>query len=315
MTQGETPLRPDSPSEPTPAPVIFGEALFDVFPDREVLGGAPVNVAWTLARLGHRPLLISRAGQDERGRRLGAALREGGLPLLGLQRDGHAPTGIVEVTLGADGPSFRIAGGQAWDAIDPAAAVAAVEAIEAKGLCARLLYHGTLAVRSERSRAALTALRERVSGPRFVDVNLRAPWFEVDHVRELIQGASVVKLNDDELATLTGAAITDDAALADAARRLRSERGIECLVVTAGARGLRLYSEALDGALVPSSPVSTLVDTVGAGDAVSAVLIDGLLSGAEVVDLRDAAARATQLAARICAVPGATTNDAAVYRL
>ena len=50
-------------------PVIFGEVLFDVFPEEGnmVLGGAPFNVAWNLQAMGLAPHLVSRIGRDELG--------------------------------------------------------------------------------------------------------------------------------------------------------------------------------------------------------------------------------------------------------
>ena len=44
--------------------VIFGEVLFDDFPDGAVLGGAPFNVAWHLQAFGLHPVMISRTGND-----------------------------------------------------------------------------------------------------------------------------------------------------------------------------------------------------------------------------------------------------------
>ncbi len=49
-------------------PVIFGEVLYDCFPDGQaVLGGAPFNVAWHLQGFGRAPLFISRVGDDPLG--------------------------------------------------------------------------------------------------------------------------------------------------------------------------------------------------------------------------------------------------------
>jgi sucrose synthase len=44
--------------------LVFGEMLFDQFPDRTVLGGAPFNVARHLAGFGWPPLLISMNSAD-----------------------------------------------------------------------------------------------------------------------------------------------------------------------------------------------------------------------------------------------------------
>ena len=47
-------------------PVIFGEVLYDCFPEGEVVpGGAPFNVAWHLQGFGQNPLFLSRVGSDE----------------------------------------------------------------------------------------------------------------------------------------------------------------------------------------------------------------------------------------------------------
>ena len=65
-------------------PLIFGEVLFDRFPDgSEVLGGAPFNVAWNLRGLGQDPLLVSRVGKDELGDRILDAMDGFGLDEIG----------------------------------------------------------------------------------------------------------------------------------------------------------------------------------------------------------------------------------------
>ena len=50
--------------------LIFGECLFDHFPDGDRVGGAPLNVARHLWALGQQPLLVSRVGQDGEGARV-----------------------------------------------------------------------------------------------------------------------------------------------------------------------------------------------------------------------------------------------------
>jgi fructokinase len=58
-------------------PVIFGEVLFDCFPDgSQVLGGAPFNVAWHLQAFGAAPLLISRIGEDTLGQSIATAMQK-----------------------------------------------------------------------------------------------------------------------------------------------------------------------------------------------------------------------------------------------
>ena len=59
--------------------LVLGEALIDVFPDREVIGGAPFNVARNLAALGAAPLLVSRVGAGPAGERVLGQMRELGM--------------------------------------------------------------------------------------------------------------------------------------------------------------------------------------------------------------------------------------------
>ena len=68
-------------------PLIFGEVLFDEFPDGScVLGGAPFNVAWHLQAFGLQPLFISALGEDEAGQQIVAAMRAWGMDLSGVQQ-------------------------------------------------------------------------------------------------------------------------------------------------------------------------------------------------------------------------------------
>src|SRR5690606_15065999 len=108
-------------------PVLCGEILFDTWPDgTAVLGGAPVNVAVHLARLGERPLMIGRVGADAAGDRARAELAAHGVDTSGVQVDPRAPTGRVEVVLEAGQPRYEIVPDAAWDALDAAAAATAL---------------------------------------------------------------------------------------------------------------------------------------------------------------------------------------------
>ena len=57
---------------------VFGEVLYDCFPDgKEILGGAPFNVAWHLSGFGQSPLFVSRVGDDPAGREIRGRMRRG----------------------------------------------------------------------------------------------------------------------------------------------------------------------------------------------------------------------------------------------
>ncbi|MDD3517698.1 MAG: carbohydrate kinase [Chromatiales bacterium] len=281
--------------------VVFGEVLFDCFPDRNVLGGAPFNVAWNLRALGADPLFIGAVGDDERGREVRAAMRSIGLDERGLQTDPVHPTGQVQVHFEDGEPQYAILAQQAYDFIDGEAALTASET-----LAGGILYHGSLALRDAQSRSALEALRAIRPWRIFLDVNLRAPWWDGDGVRRLMDAATWVKLNRDELHVLAGGS-GDDQTLA---RALVGRHALEAAIVTLGADGA--LHVAADGSVlrIAAPEPAHFRDPVGAGDAFSAVVLLGLARGWNPQLTLE---RAAAFAARICGLRGATTADPAFY--
>jgi fructokinase len=289
-------------------PVILGEVLFDVFPGNvAVLGGAPFNVAWHLKGFGLSPLLISRIGEDSRGEQILSTMQTWGMDTAGIQIDPTHPTGVVRVALEEGQPQFTILPNQAYDFMDADTALMALE-----GQNCSLLYHGTLIARGA-SQAAVQALRQTIPSA-FVDLNLRAPWWEIARVRNLLQGARWVKMNGDELAAMTE---LGQAQLADRpesnveamAHALCLESGWELLALTLGAEGAWLLSagKTYRGKAVV---VETLIDTVGAGDAFSAVTLLGLHRG---WSLENTLSRALDFAAALCGMRGASPQDPGLY--
>ena len=272
---------------------IFGEVLFDHFPDgRRVLGGAPFNVAWHLQAFGEAPFLVSRVGDDEEGDEVRSAMRAWGMDPAGLQTDPELPTGRVRVYIEDDEPSYDIVHPSAWDAIDDPDCPS--------GGCA-LLYHGSLALRDAISRRACDALRARCPAIVFIDVNLRPPWYHAERLLAGLEGAHWVKLNRDEL---------DELAPGATARDFMASLGLRGLLLTEGSRGARLLTA--DGAEFTARPGGDVevVDTVGAGDAMASIMILGLLRGWPLQLTLD---RAQAFASAIVGRRGATVRDPAFY--
>ncbi len=150
-------------------PVIFGEVLFDVFPDgTAVLGGAPFNVAWHLQGLGLAPLLVSRVGKDKWGDQILRKMDQWGMDSSGVTRDSVYPTGMVSVSLDAGQPSFDIVQDVAYDNISPDI----VRSLYQHDYYS-ILYHGSLINRTAVSARTLSLLRQTAPGI-FVDINLRS---------------------------------------------------------------------------------------------------------------------------------------------
>lgn len=281
-------------------PVIFGEVLFDRFPDEsEVLGGAPFNVARHLQGFELEPLLISRVGNDLRGEQVRAAMDEWGMDTAGLQSDPHHPTGSVRIAMEGAQHTFDILPQQAYDYIDADLALPLLQQTPVS-----LLYFGSLINRESVSRSTLQQIRA-LPVPLFSDVNLRAPWWHPERVAGLLHGVNWVKLNDEEIAAL---GYPGD--LESAARRMRDEFALQLLVVTRGSAGALFVTaeEVLHGAPVA---VHQLVDTVGAGDAFSSVVLLGML---QHWPLEKTLGRALEFAAQLCAVRGAVLTDNLFYQ-
>lgn len=281
-------------------PLIFGEVLFDRFPDgSEVLGGAPFNAAWHLQGFGAAPLFVSRVGVDAAGARVLAAMRAWGMDSTAMEVDPRRPTGAVTVELADGEPRYRIDPDQAYGHI------------EAAGLAAvgppALLYHGSLALWQASSRQALDGLAARYGAPIFLDVNLRPPWWRPPAVAAWLARATWAKLN---LYELDQAEPGDQPPVARAARLCR-RLALRRAVVTLGATGA--FAVDAEGHLATVRPADevAVVDSVGAGDAFAAVLMLGLLRDWPLPATLE---RAQAFASAIVGVRGATVADPAFYK-
>lgn len=281
-------------------PVVFGEVLFDCFPDGSVvLGGAPFNVAWHLQAFGVAPLFISRVGDDALGNRIRDTMQLWGMDISGLQLDSLYPTGKVDIRIDDGEPHFAIIADQAFDFID----AASLPPLPGRAL----LYHGSLALRNAVSRNALQELKADRDLQVLVDVNLRDPWWQRDSILTLLRGARWVKLNEHELAVL----VQQESDLQARMRHFRETYSPELLIVTSGAAGARVLTAAgEDLPVVPAVPAE-FVDTVGAGDAFTSVMTLGLLRKWVLPLVLE---RAQTFASAIVGIRGATVSDPEFYK-
>ncbi|HZR38593.1 MAG TPA: 1-phosphofructokinase [Ktedonobacteraceae bacterium] len=103
-----------------------------------------------------------------------------------------------------------------------------------------------------------------------------------DALREGIRACpTIVKPNIDELQQLTGQSLTDDRAIEQAARQL-VESGIHLVVVSMGEQGAMFVDQT--STLLGVPPSVLVKSTVGAGDAMVAGLIAGLIRGSSLAD-------------------------------
>lgn len=278
---------------------IFGEVLFDIFPDGEqVLGGAPFNVAWHLQAFAQKPLFISRIGNDRQGEAIRRAMADWGMNTDALQTDPSLPTGRVSITFNDAEPVYDIVSPCAYDAIDTS---------EMPSAGCKLLYHGSLALRHEQSAHALQQLIDNRPSCLFVDVNLRDPWWRKDRVLKQIERADWVKLNSDEFDLL----FPGKGLLPDRLTSFVKTYQLQAAILTRGEKGAEvLNSEAEHFSVRPTQNVE-VVDTVGAGDAFTSVMIMGIVNRWPI---QTTLQRAQMMASNIVGQRGATIADYEFYQ-
>ncbi|MEG3637757.1 PfkB family carbohydrate kinase [Magnetococcus sp. PR-3] len=283
-------------------PVLFGEVLYDCFPDgKQVLGGAPFNVAWHLQGFAVGPLVLSSVGSDPLGDHILDVMAQWGMLTDGVYRHPQLETGSVSITLQQAQPSYTIHHPRAYDEIPPSKLLP-----DSAYLC-----HGSLALRQAQSKQTLQQIRSADTPLRvLMDVNLRAPWWDISTIQQQLMGVDEIKLNDEELTKLTGAPISKETAvLAPYLDRLREENHAEQAILTMGSQGAMLVDA--EGMVFMPAPQTTLVDTVGAGDGLTAVwMLGGLLGWPTALRLQ----RAIDFAAAICTQQGATCLNAGFYQ-
>jgi fructokinase len=250
---------------------VCGEVLIDVLPTGPVVGGGPANTAKALSRLSHAVDFVGGISRDAYGQMARKELERDGVGL-GLSLESVKPTCTATVQLDKAGSAtytFVIDGTATFDFLpswlpDP------------EKLKPSVLHIGTLATVVEPGAAVLFdwAVKCAEFAPIVFDPNVR-PSFLGDRekycqaVEKWVGISSVVKLSDEDIAWLY-----PDQSLDEVAHRwLEGETSL--VVVTRGAKGIIGYtqgaSEEVEGVRVD------VVDTVGAGDTVGAILVEGVV--------------------------------------
>ena len=282
---------------------VCGEVLIDILPTGPVVGGGPANTAKALARLGDDVHFIDGISSDAYGQAARAELLRDGVNLdLALASD--KPTCTATVTLddaGVASYEFLIDGTATFD-------FAASWLPDPYRYQPQVLHIGTLVTVIEPGASALYdwAMQVAEFAPIVFDPNIR-PSVQPD--RDLYEAAvekwaalsAVIKVSDDDLAWLFPNQSIDEVA------NRWIEDGVFLIVVTRGANGIVGFTE--DGRVeVPGVKVD-VVDTVGAGDTVGAIVVEAMIEHG-LIELRgdvlqEVLSRAARAAAITCSRHGA----------
>ncbi len=257
-----------------PIIVGLGEALYDVLPDRESLGGAPLNVAVHAHQLGNEGIVVSRVGDDERGRQMMRHLRSRKMRADYLQIDEQRATGTVDVILNDGEPSYEIVPGVAWDAMHFDRRLGKVAA-----RCDAVCF-GTLGQRTPDSRRTIRRFIEHsVLAVRMFDVNLRQDFYNRSLIEASLDLATAAKLNADEIQVVRQTLELGSSDAESTSDALRDRFALDFVAVTRGPEGVIVYTD--DGAIEAESVHADVAagDRVGAGDSASAAILHGRVRG------------------------------------
>ena len=279
--------------------VVIGDALIDEIRDdagvRELVGGAALNVAVGLRRLGVETTLIAMVGDDEAGGHIREYLSDHGVRLIESAAEHGSSRAVVQ----------RAANGEPEYVFNEAAQKRSIRysdearaAIAEAGLVAISCFPFDVAAEAQ-------ALAEATAGARLaIDPNPRTGMLSDrdDFVRgfeRLAAGADIVKVGADD------AAILYDGDL-DALRGRLRDLGVGAVLATAGADGAILETDAGTTTAPISELPGRIVDTVGAGDATLSAVAAGLVSGtpAGLDEWQSLLVRAMDIAAATCRAEG-----------
>ncbi len=210
--------------------VCFGETLWDMLPAGKQAGGAPMNVAYHLQKLGHHPAVISRIGYDELGKQLIETLEKKGICTDYFQMDDQKATSVVQADI-MEGHEvvYTILKDVAWDYIE------CNEELETLVSKADYFVYGSLATRGKRTFDTLKKLLPLAKN-KVLDINLRPPFYTRETVEFLLAHADIVKMNQAELELITGwfSPLQQEQ---DRIKVLKDCFSLKAVIVTRGGRG------------------------------------------------------------------------------
>lgn len=275
----------------------MGEALWDVLPEGKKIGGAPANFAYHVSQFGLPSMAVSAIGDDP----LGNEIRENFISK-GLKHHlATVPyaTGTVQVELDPNGvPQYEIKENVAWDNIPWSPELEEI-AKNTKAVCFGSLAQRNVVSRETIGRFLDTMPHEEDSLVVF-DVNLRQGFYTKEILCESMQRCNILKINDEELVTVSRMFGYPGIDLQDKCWILLGKYNLKMLILTCGINGSYVFTPG--NVSFQPTPKVEVADTVGAGDSFTAAFVASILKGKSVVEAHNLAVRTS---AFVCTQNGA----------
>ena len=277
--------------------VGMGEVLWDVLPEGKKIGGAPANFAYHISQFGLDSCVVSAVGDDKLGYEILDNFDKKKLNYL-IEKVPY-PTGTVQVELDETGiPCYEIKEGVAWDNIPY------TPALEELAKKPRAVCFGSLAQRSIVSRETinyfLDVMPDGEGQYKIFDINLRQGFYTKDTLCNSMQRCNVLKINDEELITVSRMFGYPDIDFQDKCWILLAKYNLKMLILTCGVNGSYVFTPG--NISFVETPKVDVADTVGAGDSFTATFITGILKGKDVSEVHK---HAVEVSAYVCTQNGA----------
>lgn len=275
--------------------VGLGELLWDVFPERKVLGGAPANFAYHVSQFGFNGYTLSAIGDDLLGKEILKSLEEKKLNYLVETTD--FPTGTVQVTLSGEGiPNYEICENVAWDNIP------FTEKTKNLAENTAAVSFGSLAQRNKKSHETIKKFLKTVPSDclKIFDINLRQHFFSKEIIEESLHLANILKINDEEIEILAELFNIKELDEENRCKTLLDKFDIDLVILTKGTKGSYVFGKG-ETSFQPT-PKIHVADTVGAGDSFTAGFVASYLHGNGIAEAHQLA---VEISAYVCQQHGA----------
>lgn len=255
--------------------VGIGEVLWDVFPNRRTIGGAPANFAYHTSQLGLDSYIVSAVGNDVLGDEVENVLKSKGLKSYILRTD--YPTGAVTISLNEhDVPKYDFQEQVAWDNIP------FNEELVQLAKRTSIVCFGSLAQRNAKSRSTIRQFLKAVPDTdktfKVFDINLRQNFFNKELLNDSLKLCNILKINDEELSIVSRFLdLNDSSNTQKQCLALLKRYNIRMVILTCGTNGS--YVVLPESVSFRDTPKIKIGDTVGAGDAFTAAFFSALSYG------------------------------------
>lgn len=277
--------------------VGMGEALWDVLPEGKKIGGAPANFAYHVSQFGLPSCVVSAIGDDALGKEIIENFTSKGLDQ--LIAEVPYPTGTVQVEIDQTGiPLYDIKENVAWDNIPY------TEHLDALAKRTKAVCFGSLAQRNVMSRNTINHFLDTMPKDDdsliVFDVNLRQGFYNKEIMCKSMQNCNILKINDEELITVSRMFGYPDIDLQDKCWILLGKYNLKMLILTCGINGSYVFTPG--NVSFQPTPKVEVADTVGAGDSFTAAFIASILKGKSVTEAHTIAVKTS---AYVCTQKGA----------